>query len=328
MRFDMENKTNKKGRLLYLLKFLYENTDEDNPVSTNEIIAYFAARDISVNRKTVKDDMDILVETGFDIVTVKSSFNSFFWGSRKFQIPELKLLIDAVNSSKFITRDKSDELIQKLTSLASKNQSAQLMRHLFTTERVKPNNEQIYYIVDTITDAINSRKKIQFQYMEYTSEKKKVLRNKGELYINDPYALLWNEDHYYLMGFSEKHDKIVQFRVDRMFKPKVTNADAIPAPVGFNMAEYARKVFNMYDGDEVTVDLECDNALMKVIIDRFSEDVDTRKYSDTTFKARVNVCVSQTFYGWVFQFSRQIKIISPLSVKEEYQKLVHSALEE
>lgn len=324
----METKTNKKGRLLYLLQFLYKNTDENNPVSTNQIIDYFAKRDIPVNRKTVKDDVYILVEAGFDIVTIKSSCNLFFWGSRKFQLPELKLLIDAVTSSKFITREKSEELIDKLTSCVSKSQEGQLIRHLYMAERIKPDNEQIYYIVDTITDAINKRKKVQFQYMEYTPEKVKVLRNKGELYINNPYALLWNDDHYYLLGYSEKYEKVVTFRVDRMFKPRLSVVDSIPAPIGFSVADYAKKVFEMYDGEDVTVDLECDNSLMKIIVDRFGEDVDTRRINDSTFKARVNVSASKTFYGWVFQFGGMIKIISPLFVKNEYKKMAQVALEE
>lgn len=324
----MDTKNNKKGRLIYLLKYLYENTDEQNPVSTNELIAYFADRDISVNRKTIKDDIDVLSDAGFDIVTIKSSFNSFFWGERQFQMPELKLLIDAVSSSKFITRDKSEELIKKLMGIASKKQALQLNRHLYTADRIKPDNEQIYYIVDTLTDAINNRKKVQFQYMEYTPEKKKVLRHKGELYINSPYALLWSEDHYYLLGFSEKYNKVIPFRVDRMYRPKITSLDAVPAPVNFNVSEYTHKVFEMYDGEEVSVDLECDNELMKVIIDRFGEDVDTRPCSDTTFRVRVSVLASKVFYGWIFQFCGQIKILTPLSIREEYKAMVQAALSE
>ena len=324
----METKTNKKGRLIYLLLFLYKNTDENNPVSTNQIIDYLAKRDIPVNRKTVKDDVDILVEAGFDIVIIKSSSNLFFWGSRIFQLPELKLLIDAVTSSKFITREKSDELIAKLTSCASKGQAGQLVRHLYMADCIKPDNEQIYDIVDTITDAINKRKKVQFQYIEYTADKQKVLRNKGELYINNPYALLWNNDHYYLLGYSEKYEKVVTFRVDRMFKPRLSVVDSIPAPIGFSVADYAKAVFEMYDGEDVTVDLECDNSLMKIIVDRFGENVDTRRLNENTFKVRVNVSASKTFYGWVFQFGGMIRIISPLFVRNEYKKMVQAALDE
>lgn len=321
----MGTKINKKGRVLYLLEFLYKETDEKNSASTKEIIDYLGKRGISVNRKTLKDDVSILVEAGYDIVTRKSSHNSFFFRNRKFKILELKLLMDAVLSSQFITHDKSEELIEKLRSLASTKQSEQLVRHLFVADRIKTDNEQIYDIVDTITDAINKRKKIQFQYIEYTPEKKKVLKNKGELYTNNPYALLWNDDRYYLVGFSEKHNKIVQFRVDRMFKARITSSDAILAPVGFNVADYTRKVFKMFDGDESIVELECENKLMKVIIDRFGEDVDTSIATTKTFKVRTRVSISPTFYGWIFQFGGQIRIVSPLFVKERYQKMIRAA---
>jgi len=318
---------NKKGRLIYLLKLLYEHTDEEHVISTNEIITYFKGIDISVNRKTVKDDIDVLVDAGLDVVTVKSSHNSFYLRDRKFEISELKLLVDAVSSSKFITRDKSEELITKLSTMVSKGQSEKLVRHLYIAGRVKPNNEQIYNIVDEITDAINSRKKIQFQYIDYTIEKKKVLKNKGELYINSPYALVWNEDRYYLIGYSDKHEKLVQFRVDRMYRPKITSADAVPEPAGFNAAEYTRKVFEMYDGEESLVVLECTNDLMKVIIDRFGEAVNVQKCTASTFTFRINICLSPTFYGWIFQFVGKVRIVAPLVVKSEYQNMVKRVLE-
>lgn len=323
----MGTRINKKGRVLYLLEFLYKETDENNSVSTKEIIDYLGKRNILVNRKTLKDDVSILVEAGYDIVMVKSSHNSFFFRNRKFQMLELKLLIDAVSASKFITHEKSEELIKKLTSLASAGQRAQLVRHLFVENRIKADNEEIYNIVDIITDAINNRKKVQFQYMDYTPEKKKVLRNKGELYINNPYGLLWNDDRYYLVGFSEKYNKLVQFRVDRMFKPRIISVDAILAPIGFSMADYTRKTFKMFGGDETTIELECDNKLMKVIIDRFGEEVETSAVTKRTFRVRVDVNISQIFYGWIFQFGGQIKILSPFFVKEEYQKMVLKALD-
>ncbi|MGE5632158.1 MAG: helix-turn-helix transcriptional regulator [Caulobacteraceae bacterium] len=304
---------------------MYEATDEEHQLSANEIVDYFAGMGVSVNRRTIMNDIDILSKSGLDIIVVKSSQNRYFWGDRHFQLPELKLLVDAVASSKFITEKKSEELIKKISSLASKHQSTALRRHLYVANRVKPDNEDIYYIVDSLNDAITNQKKVQFKYFEYTPTKKKVFRNNGELYVISPYALLWNEDHYYMIGYSEKHEKIVQFRIDRMYKPKVSKTDAIPAPAGFNIIEYSKKVFKMYDGEETTVELACDNSLMKVIVDHFGEDFETHPLTATTFKAKVSVCTSPTFYGWIFQFGGQIKILSPASAKQEFEAMLKAA---
>lgn len=318
-------KATNKNRLVCLMKLLYEATDEQHPLTANEIVDYFTNIGVSVNRRTIMSDIDILSKSGLDIIVVKSSQNKYFWGDRHFQLPELKLLIDAVASSKFITEKKSEELIKKISSLASKHQEIALSRHLYVANRVKPDNEDIYYIVDSLNDAVSDQKKVQFKYFEYTPTKKKVFRNNGELYVISPYALLWNEDHYYMIGYSEKHEKIVQFRVDRMYKPKVSKADAIPAPAGFNIADYSKKVFEMYDGEEMTVELVCDNSLMKVIVDRFGEDFETNPLTATTFKAKVRVCTSPTFYGWVFQFGGKIKILSPASAKQQFKAMLQAA---
>jgi predicted DNA-binding transcriptional regulator YafY len=328
MRARKIENVNKKGRLLYMLKLLYENTDDQHVMSTNEIIDWFAKRGLSVHRKTVKDDVDTLVQAGYDIETVHTNHSSFYFGDREFELPELKLLIDAVMSSRFITDEKSRKMIRKLTKLTSKYQSSELVRHLYPAGRVKPNNEKIYYVVNSITDAINAKKKIQFNYTEYTPDKKKVFRHGGEVYVNSPYALFWSNDFYYLIGYSEKHGGIIQFRVDRMVNTEILNEDAVLAPEGFDAAEYGKKFFEMFCGDEVTVTLECENALMKTIIDKFGEDVETKKSGPDKFRAKVKVAASPVFYGWIFQFGGQIRIVSPVSVKKKYQKMLQDAAED
>lgn len=324
----MESKSaSNKDRLISLLRLLYDNTDQSNPLTANEIVKYLADQGMSVNRRTVMSDIETLTESGIDIITVRSTQNRYFWGERQFQLPELKLLIDAVASSKFITEKKSTELIKKLTALTSKGQAAELNRHLYTANRIKPDNEAIYYIVDELNTAISKRRKVQFKYLEYTADKKKVFRKHGELYEISPFALLWNEDHYYFIGYSDKHEKIVKFRVDRMYKPKVTEAKAMPVLPDFDIADYSKKVFEMYDGEETTVELQCDNSLMKVIIDRFGEDVNTKPLSDEVFLARLSVSASPTFYGWVFQFAGLMKIVSPEAVKDRYAEMLENARE-
>lgn len=316
------SESNTKKRLLLILERLYKTTDEENPISTVELIEYLAGHGYTIDRKTLASDIKLLKDMDYDIVTIKSSPNKYFWGNRTFEIPELKLLIDAVSSSRFITKKKSKELIRKITALASETQSSALDRHIVATGRAKSDNKEIYYIVDTISDAISQKKKIQFKYTEYNENKEKVLRHDGEVYILSPYVLYWNEDYYYVVGYSDKHESVSAFRVDRLHKPTVTDLPAVKKPKGFNIDDYANKIFKMYDGDEVIVELECQNELMKYIIDRYGVNVDTEVCAENTFIARVPATLSPTFFGWVFQFAGKIKIRGPEEAKSNYRKMI------
>ncbi len=317
-----------KQRPFRMLKYLYENTDENHPVSTPELVKIFQAEDAHASRKTVKDDIDVLIGEGFDIVTVRSTQNSFFWGSRIFELPEIKLLIDAVSSARFISKEKSAELVSKLTGLVSRQQAQKVRRHLYMADRVKAENHQLYYIVDAITDAINERKKICFQYFEYNSAKEKCLRRRGGLYTVDPYALVWDDSHYYLIGFSDVRKKIVNFRVDRMCNTRIVEEEALPMPANFNMEEYVQHQFRMFAGDEVEVILECRGEMMKYIVDQFGEEVETWAETDDKFCARVSVADSPTFYGWVFPFEGKIRIKAPEEIREKYRAMVMAAAQE
>ena len=178
-------------------------------------------------------------------------------------------------------------------------------------------NEEVYYTVDSIHDAINSNKQIEFKYYQYTGRKEKIFKNDGYVYSLSPYALIWSEDHYYVIGYSKKHIKISKFRVDRMAQTFVTSNDSVLKPTDFDVAEYAKSVFEMFDGDTKTVELKCTNDLMDVIVDRFGEDVSTVELGSNCFKAIVNISISQTFYGWVFRFCNKMSIIAPIDVKNE-----------
>jgi predicted DNA-binding transcriptional regulator YafY len=321
----MEQKN--KSRILYILKLLYDKTDEQNPLSTVEIIDYLASLGISAHRRTIAADMELLEEFGIDVITIKSTQNKYFIGSREFELPEIKLLVDAVESSKFITPKKSEDLIKKLSHLVSENQSKELNRHIFIDKRIKPENEEIYYIVDSIHNAIAQSKQIEFKYYEYTQDKEKVYKNNGYIYKLSPYALSWSEDHYYVIGYCKKHGKISKFRVDRMAKIKMVDSRSVPMPVEFNSADYAKRIFDMYDGETKTVELKCTNDLMKVIIDRFGEDVNTATLGSNCFKAIVDVSVSPTFFGWVFQFAGRMSILAPNDVKKSYIEMVRKVVE-
>lgn len=300
-----------KRRMVLLWKLLYDQTDEEHPVTTYDIVDYMAENGIKVSRKTIKPDVDLMVECGFDIVTVSGKPNKYFWGSRELQVPELKLLLDAVSSSRFLTKKKSDELKTKLTGLASIHQRKQLSRHIYTTNTVKPRNESIYYTVDRINDAIEARCRISFKIVEFDGKRRKVYRNDGETYIVSPYALYWNDDFYYVVGWSDKHEGVSAFRADRMDHLEILDEKAVRRPKGFRISDYSHKVFEMFDGEEVAVTLQCKNQLMKYVIDRFGDKFKFEPGNDGTFTCEVEVCLSPTFYGWVFGFGGDIRILSP-----------------
>ena len=311
-----------KKRLLLILELLYKTTDESHPVSTVDIIGYLDEKGFQIDRKTLRSDLRLLISMEYDIVVVKSSPNKYFWGERTFEIPELKMLLDAVSSARFISETKSKQLTKKIMLLAGMQQREQLKRHVRAIGKTKADNKGLYYIIDTITEAINRKKKISFQYTEYNGRKEKILRNDGEVYILSPYVLYWNEDYYYVLGYSDKRERVTAFRIDRMKTPTIMDDDAVPKPEDFDVSAYSNKVFQMFSGEETTVELECDTALMKYVIDRFGLDVETEELSEDKFLAKVPVDLSPTFYGWVFQFGGGVKIVGPEEVIEGFGKLL------
>lgn len=321
---------NAKLRLLYLAKILYEQTDEDHFLTTAQLIHILEEQyGINSHRQTIKAEIELLKQFGFEIEEVKSTQNRYNLLRHRFDKSELCLLIDAVESSKFITADKSKKLVEKLGTLTSNHVAANLKRNVSCEDRIKPANEEIYYIVNTLNDAINQGKKVSFQYFQYNVKKEQKLRHDGEVYIFSPYSLIWNGDYYYVVGFSDKHQNIGNFRVDRIYKqPKIIREDAVPRPDGFDEAKYIRTMFRMYNKEPKTVELICDNDLMDAIIDKFGKDVKTYAYSLSAFKAEVEVAVSHVFYSWVFGFGGKVKILGPKNVKDEYVEMVTSAARE
>ena len=265
----------KSMRTLFLAKTLYERTDEEHPLSTNELIQILLDEyGISAHRVTVYEDIEQLKASGMDIYTLKSRQNKYYLASRLFDLPELKLLIDAVESSKFITEKKSRVLSEKLTSLASVNQSSELKRNISITGRIKAGNEQIYYIMDALNAAINRGKKVSFLYFEFHAGKRKKLKNEGVPYVLSPYTLTWNGDNYYVVGWSDKHNKIATFRVDRIYHvPEILSEDAVPTPKKYNIGEFAEKSFQLYDSEHAEVELICENAMMSTVLDHFGAEI-------------------------------------------------------
>ena len=258
-------------------------------------------------------DIRLLLDAGHDIIRVKSKQNRYFIGSRIFELPELKLLADAVASSHLVTEKKSAALLQKLGRLTSVHNAGHLNRPVYMEGTTKPDNEAIYYAIDAIQTAIHMRQAISFQYYEYTPKKEKVLKHKGYRYVFSPYALIWNRDFYYAVGWSQKHGKLAQFRVDRMTRIRQSDAEYTADP-SFDPAGYVREVFGMYHDETQRMTLLCENHAMKNVIDRFGEDVCTEIVDARHFRAVVDAAPSPPFFAWVFTFGGAIRIEGPADV--------------
>jgi predicted DNA-binding transcriptional regulator YafY len=319
-------KKEKKSRIVCLLRYLVKESDEHNPISTRDITEYLDTLGMSVHRETIYDDIALLQESGIDVIKIKSSPNKYFIGTREFEFPELKLLVDAVQSSKFITAKKSEILIEKISNLTSSKRADLLKQGIYFSEDNKPINEKIYYNVDIIHSAIHENKKIHFKYFEYTNEKVKQHKHQGYIYMFSPYTLFWSDDHYYVIGYSKKHWSIISFRVDRMDKIVLTDKKRVLKDENYDPEYYTSQVFNMYSGSKTTVELQCENSLMDVIIDRFGEDVETSIIDDEHFMVTTEVSTSPTFLSWVFQFDGRVKILSPISVIDQMRNMASKYL--
>ena len=318
-----------KLRPFYIAKILHERTDEEHTLSTTQIIEILESEyGISSHRQTIKTDIEMLRQFGFEIEEIKSTQNRYNMFARTFDTPELKLLIDAVESSKFITSSKSRELVEKISSLTSEHVAAALKRNVSCEGRIKPGNEKVYIILDTINDAINKNKKISFQYFQYNVKKEKKLKHNGKPYVITPLHLVWNGDCYYMVGVYDYQQRLGSFRVDRIAKqPLILDEDGTPAPEDFNIDQYINTTFRMYNSEHEEVELICDNDVMDAIIDRFGEDVTTYANDMTSFRSVVNIAISHVFYSWVFGFGGKVRIKGPENIKAEYEEMLHKAVE-
>lgn len=317
----MAKSGNQKLKLLYLMDILYNKTDENHPLSTSDLINELALYDITAERKSIYTDIEALQSYGMDIILKKGKDSGYYVGSREFELPELKLLADAVASSKFITETKSNKLIKKIEGLTSRYNASQLKRQLIVSNRVKTENEQIFYNVDKLHSAINSHVKITFLYYSYDLNKRKVYRNDKNRYTVSPYALSWDDENYYLICFHEGRQAVSNFRVDKMEKIVLTEEKATPAPENFNPASYSKKVFSMFSGEETVVTVDFDESLINVVLDRFGKEVYIVRKNQNTFQINVSIVPSPSFFAWVMQFGKKAKIVAPADVRESFIKL-------
>ena len=314
----------KQNRTLLVLQYIWEHSDEDHQVTAKDIIAFLEENGISATSRTVKADVDQLIAFGIDIEINHSTQNRFYMYERNFELAEIKLLIDAVQSARFITDNKSKRLIKKLSAFASEHQQNELKRQLYVDKRIKTENDSGYYSVDSLHTAIQGKKKVTFKYVEFAPDKTKKEKHNGQVYVFSPYALVWNDDCYYAIGYSEapNHNKVVKFRVDRMKTLTVLDKAAVRKPKDFDVEDYFSQIFSMYDGPECDVDILCENDMMKHVIDQFGEKVKTNIVDNKHFLASVRVSLSPTFYAWVFSFAGKMIIKSPKEAIDGFDKML------
>ena len=318
-----------RTRILRILQILQNETDNEHPITIVEIIRELKERwDLEAYRITVQQDIEAMIASGYPIVVVRSTQNRYYIQERLFSLPELKLLVDAVESGKFITKKKSQILADKLTTLASVHDVGELKRNISLADRVKTENEAGYEILDALNEAINAGVKVSFRYFEYSGTKRRKLKNGGEPYILSPYTLTWNGDFYYVVGWSEKHSKIAVFRVDRIADtPELLEEPAVKKPKGYSIGAFTEKAFRMFDSDHETVTLRCENGAMNTVIDHFGSKVKTRTVDKDHFEFDAEVSLSPTFFSWIFEFGGKIKVVGPESVKEAYRHHAEKALQ-
>lgn len=312
----MPKSSDQKLKILYVMRFLLEETDEAHPASMEQIISELASRDIAAERKGIYSDVETLRRFGLDICMSKGKPGGYYVLNRDFELAELKLLLDAVQASQFITEKKSLQLIRKLEKLCSVHEAQNLGRQLYVKGRVKNMNESIYYNVDAIHRGIAEDRQIEFRYFSYGANKRKMYRRNGGDYCISPFALTWDNENYYMIGFDAAAGALRHYRVDRMEHIRLAQAPRQGGAVfaQCDMRVYTKRNFSMFGGEELRVTMEFENALAGVVIDRFGKDAPMFPTDDSHFRLSAPVVVSPQFYGWIFGLGAGVRILEPEQV--------------
>lgn len=323
----MAKGTKQKYKLVYLIKIMEELTDDEHALTMSQIIDELAKYGITAERKSIYDDFEAMRELGYDVIGDDNGrYFAYFLGSREFELPELKLLVDVIGSSRFITEKKSKMLIGKLEALTSKYNAKQLERQVSVSNRVKSMNESIYMNIDVIHSAISENCQVRFKYFSFDPDMKQEFKHDGEFYYVSPWALLSKDDNYYLIAYDEDDERIKHFRVDKMAKMCMVDADREGAKAfkKFDAQDYAAGMFGMYAGEKVRVKMEFANELAGVVIDRFGKDISMVRNGKNKFTLSTDIHVSNQFFGWMFGLGDGAKIVGPKEVvdamKEETKK--------
>ncbi len=322
----MSRGTNQKFKFTYLMKIMQEKTDDEHALTIKQIMAELEKYDVTAERKSIYTDFqDMTDKFGIEIIKEQIGRDTYYHvGAREFELAEVKLLIDAIQSSKFITQTKSSELITKIKSFVSEHQAKLLQRQVFINDRVKTMNESVYYNVDYIHTAIGQNKKIRFKYFKWDINKKLVPRHNGEWFVSSPWALTWDDENYYMVAFDDWDHKIKHYRVDKMMDISVEEErrDGKEEFKNFDMAEYSKATFGMYQGKKTKVKIQFANYMCGVFIDRFGKDISFRPVDDEHSELMVDVNVSPQFFGWIFSLGNAVKITGPQEVVEEMGKTI------
>lgn len=324
----MAKSEKQKQKLLYIAKYLMEHTDESHAVSTPKLIEYLNTEGIKAERKSIYNDIDTLNDFGMDIIRSEAHRGGYMLASREFELAEVKLLIDLVQSSKFITEKKSRELIQKLEAQVSKYDAKAMQRQVQIIGRSKTLNETIYYNVDMIHAAISKNVKIRFHYFEWDINKKMKLRHDGAFYEVSPWKLTWDDENYYLMAYDAAANAIKHYRVDKMLDVSLTEEERTGKELfeKIDMGEYVKKTFSMFAGEEKTVRLLCHNSMIGVIVDEFGTEVAIRKEDEEHVMARMDVAVSPQFFGWLAGLGDRVEIVAPVEVRTAYTSYLENII--
>lgn len=324
----MPRSFNQKLKILYLMKFLQEKTDREHPVSVKDIIRTMEAYGISVERKTVYDDIETLRTFGMKIGSRRGKPAGFYLEERTFELPELKFLMDAVQSSKFITEKQSAALVRKLEDLASVHEAKKLKSQVFLMPGIKTLNEEIYTNIETIYDAISANRQISFRYYQWTLSRELKPKRGGERYRISPGKLLWNNDNYYLMGLDESSGIVKHYRVDKMMDVAVEEEKRSGESVfrDFDMGRFSAETFGMFDGKETILKIRFSNELVGVVLDRFGKKAVLQRSDDTHFFLQTHIRVSGQFFGWLTGLGPGAEIVSPEKVRKEYKSFLTKIL--
>ena len=319
-----------RDRLLLLLHTLQKESDDENWLTTAYLRNVLETEGFECSIRSLRRDIRSLQNSGFEIAVQEFEGKStlYAWQGREWTMPELQILVDAVSSAQFIPEARSRELINKLASMAGPSHTEELKPQILVSEHIKAKNKNMIYAVQAIRRAIDRDRKISFRYLQYTPEKKQVPKHAGtaeENYIVSPYATVWNNDRYYLVGWSDRRQKVTVFRIDRMMVPKQLPNKRVPAPEAFDVRDYTDKVFWMFDGPKEEVTLRCSMEILDQVIDRFGERTEIKTKTDDRFEVTVPVSLSGTFYAWVFQFTGKMEITAPEHVKKAYREMLKNA---
>jgi len=316
-----------KLKIVYVMEYLLRHSDEQHPVSVQQLITHLEQHGIAAERKSIYADVEALRDFGLDIIQTQSGRNhGYYVASRDFELPELKLLVDSVQSSKFITHKKTMSLIKKIEGLASIHEAQLLSRQVYVKNRIKTMNESIYYNVDEIHNGISRNEKIRFHYFEYTVQKERRFRRNGDFYIISPFALTWDDENYYMVGYDSEAGIIKHFRVDKMADIGTTGEarDGLDAYNALDMAVYARKTFGMFTGTEESVRMRFSAHLVGAVLDRLGREVMLVPDGDDSFTVQTDIVVSPQFFSWITGFGPEAQIMGPAHVKEQMRRHIQA----